>query len=133
MAGFEGFATARLGAKPRIKELPNDKGTVGEMRCYVNAGYYDKTKQGWVDKGFWANVDVFGNHAEYVSKFEQGDKVTIYGTLSQDRWEGEEGERTMPRIICNYVAPYLPDLAEFSYKPRSKSSAPEENKVAQAS
>ncbi len=123
MSGFNGIATCNLGADPVRKELPDGKVVITEIRVYVNAGYFN-SKEEWVDKGFWANLEVRGVHSEPAFQFlRSGHKAVFSGVLSMDKWVKNEAEKKMPKIFCTMIAPYLPSVESVSFKPKKSGNS----------
>jgi len=116
---------ARLGKNPELKYIGKDdnKQAVCELRVKMMNSKQDKKTEDWIDRGFWAQVNVWGKMAEATSKlFQKGDRVFIVnGTLAQDSWADDnnpENENTMMRIDTNLVFPFTTDIESLQYKPR---------------
>jgi single-stranded DNA-binding protein len=115
---------ARLAANPELKTIGqgDDKKYVCELRVRFQNAKPKKDSDEWEDQGFWATVNVWGNHAEPTARlFEKGDRVFIMGNLIERSWQDKDDPEQTHRALqvdTHYVAPYLPDLESLRYKPR---------------
>lgn len=116
---------ARLGKNPELKYIGQDenKQAVCELRVRMLNPKQDKKTDEWIDRGFWAQVNLWGPFAEAASKLlQKGDRVFVAnGTLAQDTWFDENNpdkENAMMKIDTNMVFPYTTDIESIKYKPR---------------
>ncbi len=113
---------ARLGKSPVLKtvSVSDDKLPVCELR--VKFTNFSKNPEGDdpIDRGFWADVSIWGRFAEPASKLlEKGDRVFVVGDLSEDSFEGRDGDEVRVfKVSSNQVFPWTPDLVDLKYKPR---------------
>ncbi len=119
---------ARLGRNPELKYIGQDENrqAVCELRVKMLNPKQDKKSNEWIDRGFWAQVNVWGPTAEAASKlFQKGDRIfLVNGSLAQDTWFDEnnpEKENAMMKIDTNMVFPYTTDIESLKYKPRKSS------------
>jgi single-stranded DNA-binding protein len=122
--------SARLAANPELKPIGqgDDKKYVCAMRVRFLNPKQKKDSDEWDDRGFWADINVWGPFAEPASRlFERGDRVTISGNLVEHSWPDRDDPEVMHRTLqvdTNFIAPYLPDLESLRYKPRKTRSGP---------
>lgn len=116
---------ARLGKNPELKYIGQDdnKQAVCELRVKMLNSKQDKKTDDWIDRGFWAQVNVWGKMAEAASKLlQKGDRVFIVnGTLAQDTWSDDKDpdkENSMMKIDTHLVFPFTTDIESLQYKPR---------------
>lgn len=119
---------ARLGKNPELKYIGQDdnKQAVCELRVKMLNSKQDKKTDDWIDRGFWAQVNVWGKMAEAASKLlQKGDRVFIVnGTLAQDTWSDDKDpdkENSMMKIDTHLVFPFTTDIESLQYKPRKAS------------
>jgi single-stranded DNA-binding protein len=121
--------SARLGNTPTLKFVGenNDKPVceinVRLLNFRKNKSDPDKPH----DKGFWAQLSVWGNFAESASQqFVKGDRIFIAdGDMSLDTYTfnpGDEPESEVEgeslKINCNLIFPWTPDLIKLEFKAR---------------
>ncbi len=121
MSEIQGIA--RLGSNPELKYVGEDKKPVCEISVRFINGKQDKITQEWEDRGFWAQVNIWGKCAEPAAKmFSTGDRIIITGNMVGVSWaDKDDPEKTVSglKVDTNSVAPYLPDLMSLEYKERS--------------
>jgi single-strand DNA-binding protein len=112
----------RLAAPPELKYVgkSEEKSAVAELRVRVPNIKRDSDGN-FKERGFWANVSVWGKCAEQLVKLvTTGDQIYLIGNLYQDKWKDKEtgDEKTGIKIDCRLAFPWLPDLESLKYKPR---------------
>lgn len=112
----------RLAAPPELKYVGKgeEKNAVAELRVRVPNVKRDSDGN-FRERGFWANVSVWGKFAEPVTKMvAKGDQLFVVGNLYQDNWNDKETgeERSGIKIDAKLVFPWMPDLESLKYKPR---------------
>lgn len=87
---------------PEVKVLPT--GTfVAETAIAVTKKYKDKNGEKKEDTSFF-DIRAYGKRAEFFGEYlVKGSPVIIQGSLKQDRWETEEGNRSRVWIVVSSV------------------------------
>jgi len=86
------FLIGRLVADPELRHTPN--GTpYCRFRIAVNRPYKDK-QGNWKEDTLFIDIITWNTSAErIVERFNKGDRVLVEGSLRQDTWETENGEK----------------------------------------
>lgn len=93
----------RLVADPEIRSTNNNNSSVCNFRIAVERAY---VKQGEERKSDFFSVVVFGQSADFVSKFfHKGDMIALNGRLQQSEWQDKDGNRrTSIDIVADAVS-----------------------------
>ncbi|MDD3819241.1 MAG: single-stranded DNA-binding protein [Actinomycetota bacterium] len=93
---------------PELRFTPNGT-AVASFGLAVNRNIQNKTSGEWETQVDFFNVTTWFKLAENCAEsLSKGDRVLVSGRLSQDSWEGKDGQkRSTIRIIANVVAPSL--------------------------
>lgn len=97
--------TGHVGTNPELQVTTTSK-EVTRFRLAVNSGFRGSDGQ-WVEKDpQWFSVKVWGEHRarNVADSVRKGMPVVVQGTLSVDRWEGQDGERFDSVITARSVA-----------------------------
>lgn len=94
----------RLTKDPEVRFLPSGM-QVSSFTLAVGRRYKDKTGQ-WQEETYFFDVETYGNLAERVGKqFSKGYQIYIEGTLRQDKWETQAGEkRSKIKIVADKIS-----------------------------
>jgi single-strand DNA-binding protein len=66
---------------------------IGNFSIAVNESYQDQNGNK-IEKAHFFKVSVFGKRAETISQyFHKGSRILINGSLVQDRWQDQNGEK----------------------------------------
>lgn len=89
-----------LVADPEVKTLPSGTLTA-RFSIAVNERYRNSEGE-FVEEAHFFDVDVFGRQAEIAQEYlEKGRPVFVEGSLRQNRWETEDGQkRSKIRVRC---------------------------------
>ena len=93
----------RLTRDPEIRYLPS--GTqVTSFSVAVNRRFKDKDGN-WEEEAYFFDVETFGGLAERLGKqLSKGNQILLEGSLRQDRWENQAGEkRSKIKIVAERV------------------------------
>ena len=115
----------RLGTEPELKMVGEAKDKpVTEFRLFLSS--LKKVNGETEDKGDWYSVSAWGVFAEPAARLlKKGDPVYLVGTMTTDRWEGEDGkEKSSQKIEVRSIFPHLPALESLDFKPRKSSGDP---------
>jgi single-stranded DNA-binding protein len=122
---------ARLGKNPELKYVGEgeDKKPVCEIWLkMLNVRKSKSNDEEWLDFGFWAQVNLWGNLAEPAARLlTKGDRIYVTGRMVNKLWS--QSENTSENVVetetrstlvvdSDFVAPYLGDLDSLKYKPR---------------
>jgi single-strand DNA-binding protein len=93
---------------PELRFTPNGTAVVS-FGIAVNRNIQNKTSGEWETQVDFFNVTAWFKLAENCAEsLSKGDRVLVSGRLSQDSWEGKDGQkRSSVRIIASVVAPSL--------------------------
>lgn len=94
----------RLSRNPEIRYLPSGM-QVTSFTIAVNRNYKDKNGN-WQEESYFFDVETFGNLAERIGNtISKGYQVLIEGSLRQDKWETNTGEkRSKIKIVADKVS-----------------------------
>ena len=96
-----------VGRDPEMRYTPNGNG-VTSFSIASNRRY--KTSSGEQrDETEWFNVSAWGKLADLCNQYlVKGKQVYLEGTLSSQRWEGQDGERRFSNnIICGKFSSWI--------------------------
>lgn len=93
---------------PELRFTPSGT-AVASFGLAVNRNIQNKNSGEWETRVDFFNVTTWYKLAENCAEsLNKGDRVLVSGRLSQDSWEGKDGQkRSTVRIIANVVAPSL--------------------------
>jgi single-strand DNA-binding protein len=93
---------------PELRFTPNGTAVVS-FGLAVNRNIQNKTSGEWEKQVDFFNVTAWFKLAENCAEsLSKGDRVLVSGRLSQDSWEGKDGQkRSSVRIVASVVAPSL--------------------------
>jgi len=91
----------RLTNNPEVRQLPHSNTWVAKFTIAVNKKYKTANNELKEDTSFF-DVEAFGKVAERIGEYcIKGTKVLIEGSLKQDKWETETGEkRSRVKIVA---------------------------------
>ena len=131
---YETFVTVvgNVADSPRRSNLAN--GAVTNFRMASTIRSYDAASQGYVDgRTLWVDVECWGNLSSNVSaSICKGDPVMVYGLLSTQEWESENGKRSKNAIRAFAVGPNLDKGRATFTRDRSSARSAEASDVAAA-
>ncbi len=118
------FLIGRLTRDPEIRFLPSGS-QITSFSIAVNRAYKTKDSDEWKEETYYIDVDTFGYLAERLGKqLSKGTQVLIEGSLRQDRWETQTGEkRSKIKVVADKVS-----LLSGKSAPREEEIAPPEVK-----
>ncbi|MFN4196494.1 MAG: single-stranded DNA-binding protein [Caldimicrobium sp.] len=93
----------RLTRDPEVRYLPS--GTqVTSFSVAVNRRFKDKDGN-WREEAYFFDIESFGRLAERLGKqLSKGKQILLEGSLRQDRWQNEAGEkRSKVKIVAERV------------------------------
>jgi single-strand DNA-binding protein len=93
----------RLTKEPEIRLLPS--GTkVATFSIAVNRKFRDRNNE-WKEETSFFDLEAFGKLAERVAQLGKGYQVSIEGSLRQEKWASQSGEkRSKVKIVANKIA-----------------------------
>ncbi len=94
----------RLTKDPEVRFLPS--GTqVSTFTMVVNRKYKSKSGE-WQEETYFFDIETYGNLAERVGKqFSKGYQIYLEGSLRQDKWETQAGEkRSKIKIVADKIS-----------------------------
>ena len=99
------FLVGRLTRDPEIRFLPSGS-QVTSFSIAVNRAYKTKDSDDWKEETYYFDIDTFGSLAERLGKkLSKGVQVLIEGSLRQDRWENQAGEkRSKVKVVAGKVS-----------------------------
>ncbi len=99
------FLIGRLTRDPEIRFLPSGS-QITSFSIAVNRAYKTKDSDEWKEETYYIDVDTFGYLAERLGKqLSKGTQVLIEGSLRQDRWETQTGEkRSKVKVVADKVS-----------------------------
>ncbi len=99
------FLIGRLTRDPEIRFLPSGS-QITSFSIAVNRAYKTKDSDEWKEETYYIDVDTFGYLAERLGKqLSKGTQVLIEGSLRQDRWETQTGEkRSKIKVVADKVS-----------------------------
>ncbi|MEZ0322781.1 MAG: single-stranded DNA-binding protein [Hydrogenothermaceae bacterium] len=94
----------RLTKNPEVRYLPSGM-QVTSFTLAVNRNFKDKSGN-WQEETYFFDIETFGNLAERVgNSLNKGYQVYIEGSLRQDKWETNKGEkRSKVKIVAEKVS-----------------------------
>ncbi len=94
----------RLTKDPEVRFLPSGM-QVSSFTLAVNRSYKDKSGQ-WQEETYFFDIETYGNLAERVGKqFSKGYQIYLEGSLRQDKWETQAGEkRNKIKIVADKIS-----------------------------
>jgi single-strand DNA-binding protein len=92
----------RLTKEPEVKFLPS--GTkVATFSIAVNRKFRDKNNE-WKEETSFFDLEAFGKLAERVAQLEKGYQIAVEGSLKQEKWTTQSGEkRSKVKIVASKV------------------------------
>lgn len=84
------FLVGRLGGKPEIKPLKEDK-KVATVSVATWESFYDEATQKWETTTEWHSVVVWGDQTKRLEKMNKGENVVVEGKIRTRSWEDKEG------------------------------------------
>jgi len=118
----------RLGQKPEIKVLPQDR-SLARFSLATNEKSYNPTTGESAMKTEWHRIVVWGKLAEFCEKYlEQGKQVLIEGKLRTRSWQDRDGNKRSTTEIEAYSIVLLgrreggPEGGGEHYEPRRPSA-----------
>ncbi len=102
------FLIGNLTRDPELRFTPSGV-PVASFGIAVNKRIQNKQSGEWENDADFFNVVAWFKLAENIAEsLNKGDRVVIFGRLSQESWDDKQGQkRTSYRIIANVVAPSL--------------------------
>ena len=92
----------RLGSDPDYQYFQNSDAKKASFSIAVNKSRKNPQTQKWEDVPNWFKVEIWGNNAEYVSKYaRKGSLVTVQGELKQNRWVDSTTGKEKSTVIIN--------------------------------
>lgn len=94
----------RLSRNPEVRFLPSGM-QITSFTIVVNRRYKSKNGE-WQEEPYFFDVEAYGNVAERVgSTLSKGYQVLLEGSLRQDKWESQSGEkRSKVKIVADRVS-----------------------------
>lgn len=94
----------RLSRNPEIRYLPSGM-QVTSFTLAVGRNYKDRDGN-WQEETYFFDIEAFGNLAERLgSSLSKGYQVLVEGSLRQDKWETNTGEkRSKVKVVADRVA-----------------------------
>jgi single-strand DNA-binding protein len=106
---YETYVTVigNVADSPRRSNLSS--GAVTNFRMASTVRRFDSASEGYVDgRTLWVDVECWDSLSSNVSaSISKGDPVIVYGTLSTQEWESENGKRSKNCIRAFAVGPNL--------------------------
>lgn len=113
----------------RLVRDPELKSTAGgtsvlEFSIAFNTSHRNQSG-GWEDESNFIDCAAFGSRAESLSRFlRKGMKVTVSGSLKQQRWQGRDGQNRS-RIVLTASDVELPDKGQSAPQQEQAPQQPE--------
>lgn len=116
-----------LAAAPEIKavKVGGDDRTVAEFRAYFDRQVPKSGEPGQFEDrgGFWLDCNLWGPRAESLRVLPAGARVHVEGTLVEEPWKDEHGnKRTSRKVSVDYVALDLGRVETITLKPKQQDS-----------
>ncbi|MCX7739349.1 MAG: single-stranded DNA-binding protein [Hydrogenothermaceae bacterium] len=94
----------RLSRNPEVRFLASGM-QITSFTIVVNRRYKSKNGE-WQEESYFFDVEAYGNVAERVaSTLSKGYQVLLEGSLRQDKWESQSGEkRSKVKIVADRVS-----------------------------
>ena len=98
------FLIGRLTRDPEIRFLPSGS-QITSFSIAVNRAYKTKDSDEWKEETYYIDIDTFGYLAERLGKqLSKGTQILVEGSLRQDRWETQTGEkRSKIKVVADKV------------------------------
>ncbi len=98
------FLIGRLTRDPEIRFLPSGS-QVTSFSIAVNRAYKTKDSDEWKEETYFFDVEAFGYLAERLGRqLSKGTQVLVEGSLRQDRWESQSGDkRSKIKVVADKV------------------------------
>ncbi len=98
------FLIGRLTRDPEIRFLPSGS-QITSFSIAVNRAYKTKDSDEWKEETYYIDIDTFGYLAERLGKqLSKGTQILVEGSLRQDRWETQTGEkRAKIKVVADKV------------------------------
>jgi len=118
------FLIGNLTRDPELRFTPSGV-PVASFGIAVNKRIQNKQSGEWENDADFFNVVAWFKLAENIAEsLNKGDRVVIFGRLSQESWDDKQGQkRTSYRIIANVVAPSL-EFASCKLEKNAKADLP---------
>jgi single-strand DNA-binding protein len=99
------FLIGRLTRDPEIRFLPSGS-QITSFSIAVNRAYKTKDSDEWKEETYYIDIDTFGYLAERLGKqLSKGTQILVEGSLRQDRWETQTGEkRSKIKVVADKVS-----------------------------
>jgi single-strand DNA-binding protein len=93
----------RLTKNPEVRYLPSGTPVI-TFSLAVNRRFKDKNGN-WQEEAYFFDIESFGRLAERLGKqLSKGKEVLLEGSLRQDKWENQAGEkRSKVKIVAERV------------------------------
>jgi single-strand DNA-binding protein len=93
----------RLTKEPEVRMLPSGS-QVASFSIAVNRKYKDKNGE-WKEETYFFDIECYGKLAERVgSQLGKGYQISIEGSLRQEKWTSQSGEkRSKIKIAANKI------------------------------
>lgn len=92
------FLVGRLGGKPEIKPLKEDK-KVATVSVATWESFYDEATQKWETTTEWHSVVVWGDQTKRLEKMNKGDNVVVEGKIRTRSWEKDGVTHSRTEIV----------------------------------
>ena len=118
------FLIGNLTRDPELRFTPSGV-PVASFGIAVNKRIQNKQSGEWENDADFFNVVAWFKLAENIAEsLNKGDRVVVFGRLSQESWDDKQGQkRTSYRIIANVVAPSL-EFASCKLEKNAKADFP---------
>ena len=96
------FLVGNLTRDPEVRNIGTNS-KVAKFSIATHDDYKDKSSGEWVNVVDYFDVDAFAWVADNVEKLSKGDRVAVYGSLKQDKWEQDGKARSKVNIKASKV------------------------------
>ncbi|SEI14608.1 single-stranded DNA-binding protein [Paraburkholderia hospita] len=95
----------RLTANAEGRSLPNDSGTVANLKLVTHERYQDKGTGEWKEFADYHRVSVFGQLADEARNLKEGTEVYVEGRTRTRKYQQHGQDRYITEVVASVLFP----------------------------